>query len=263
VPCDEEDKERLDAILKAQPETVSDFWKQKYEEEAGKYWDMFYKRNDDRFFKDRHYLRFVIGKEIEAKIKSGQNGSTVLLEVGCGAGNALFPILHEYPSLKCYGVDISKRAVSLVQSRSEFKTYQRRCKVWACDVAKSCLPTELEYVDVATLIFVLSAIHPTRIVQALKHVKLKMKKGAILFIRDYGVYDLSQIRFGPGSKLGENLYVRGDGTRTYFFSKEVMKQMLVDADYEVLEIIYHRKTVTNAKKDLEMKRTWIQAKARA
>jgi len=67
-PCDEEDKEHLDSILKSQPESVSEFWKQKYEEDAGKYWDLFYKRNDDKFFKDRHYLRFVIGLEIKAKI---------------------------------------------------------------------------------------------------------------------------------------------------------------------------------------------------
>lgn len=27
-----------------------------YEAHAGRYWDLFYKRNEDRFFKDRHYL---------------------------------------------------------------------------------------------------------------------------------------------------------------------------------------------------------------
>jgi len=184
-----------------------------------------------------------------------------LLEVGCGAGNTLFPVLNEYPSLKCYGVDISKRAIELVQSRSEFRIHQKRCKVWVCDIAYSCLPKEIEPVDIATLIFVLSAIHPKQITQALRNVKMKMKEGGILFIRDYGVYDLSQLRFGPGSKLGENLYVRHDGTRTYFFSKQALKGMLEDAGFKVDEIVYHRKTVVNSKKDLEMKRTWIQAKA--
>lgn len=28
----------------------------KFEEDAGRYWDLFYKRNSDRFFKDRHYF---------------------------------------------------------------------------------------------------------------------------------------------------------------------------------------------------------------
>lgn len=29
---------------------------EKYENEAGKFWDIFYKRNGTKFFKDRHYL---------------------------------------------------------------------------------------------------------------------------------------------------------------------------------------------------------------
>lgn len=28
----------------------------KYEDDAGRYWDLFYKRNSDKFFKDRHYF---------------------------------------------------------------------------------------------------------------------------------------------------------------------------------------------------------------
>uniref|UniRef100_A0A162B9R4 Uncharacterized protein n=1 Tax=Daucus carota subsp. sativus TaxID=79200 RepID=A0A162B9R4_DAUCS len=35
---------------------VPPFWRLKYEREAKKYWDNFYKRHQDRFFKDRHYL---------------------------------------------------------------------------------------------------------------------------------------------------------------------------------------------------------------
>ena len=35
------------------------YWAQRYEDEAARYWDKFYTRNADRFFKDRHYL----GKE--------------------------------------------------------------------------------------------------------------------------------------------------------------------------------------------------------
>lgn len=37
--------------------------------------------------------------------------------------------------------------------------------------------------------------------------------------RDYGLHDHAMLRFKAGSKLGENFYVRQDGTRSYFFSK--------------------------------------------
>lgn len=32
-------------------------WVERYEREAANYWDLFYRRNADRFFKDRHYLQ--------------------------------------------------------------------------------------------------------------------------------------------------------------------------------------------------------------
>jgi hypothetical protein len=44
-----------------------------------------------------------------------------------------------------------------------------------------------------------------------------------VIIRDYGMYDMTQMRFinKRGRKLGENFYMRADGTRTYFFSKGI------------------------------------------
>ena len=72
-------------------------------------------------------------------------------------------------------------------------------------------------VDIASLIFVLSAIHPDKFLQAISGVAAVMKPGGVLVFRDYGLHDMAQIRFGRGNKLADNFYVRQDGTRYMYY----------------------------------------------
>lgn len=47
----------------------------KYENNAGRYWDLFYKRNADKFFKDRHYFDKEFPELLQADL--------TVLEVRC------------------------------------------------------------------------------------------------------------------------------------------------------------------------------------
>ena len=63
--------------LEADTIFVSDFKQTKLELEAKKNWDLFYKRNTTKFFKDRHWTT----REFEELIVTSDNQSTLVLMI--------------------------------------------------------------------------------------------------------------------------------------------------------------------------------------
>ncbi|KAM5279979.1 tRNA N(3)-cytidine methyltransferase METTL8, mitochondrial [Ctenodactylus gundi] len=203
----------------------------KYESEANKYWDTFYKIHKNKFFKNRNWLLrefpeiLPLGKKTEEKVgesswypvktsaascssivPEGRNhyekssgssdghsqagsdcsnadceghkkgllktelfpGSSAtfrILEVGCGAGNSVFPILNTLqnsPESFLYCCDFSLGAVELVKSHLSDGAAQ--CCAFVHDVCDTSLPYPFPdgILDVILLVFVLSSIHPDR-----------------------------------------------------------------------------------------------------
>ncbi|XP_026573578.1 methyltransferase-like protein 6 isoform X2 [Pseudonaja textilis] len=194
---------------------ISDFKQQKLEKEAQKNWDLFYKRNSTNFFKDRHWTTREF-EELKACHKFEDQKLTIL-EAGCGVGNCLFPLLEDL-NMFAYACDFSPRAVEYVKQNPLYDA--KRCKVFLCDLTKDDLVENvpLESVDVVMLIFVLSAIHPEKMHFVLNNIYKVLKPGKYVLFRDYGLHDHAMLRFKSACKLGENFYVRQDGTRSYFFS---------------------------------------------
>ena len=148
---------------------MSQFLQEKLEKDAKKNWDLFYRRNGDRFFKDRHWTLREF-QELESCDKS-----LTILEVGCGAGNFVFPLLQDDSfNHFIYACDFSDEAIKLVHQHPQY--CKAKCKAFVADLTSNIVDKFREAailshpsVDAISLIFVLSAIHPDKMLSCVKN----------------------------------------------------------------------------------------------
>ncbi|KAI0810705.1 methyltransferase [Xylaria sp. FL0064] len=281
------------AMQRASP--VSDFEKNRFNSDPAKFWNLFYKNNTSNFFKNRKWLQqeFPVLKTVTAE----DAGPKIVLEVGAGAGNTAFPILahNKNPKLKVHACDFSKKAVEVMRSHAEYNTEMMQADVW--DVASEELPPGVEEntADVVLMIFIFSALSPLQWEQAVRNIHRVLKPGGQVCFRDYGRGDLAQVRFKKGRYLEENFYIRGDGTRVYFFEKDELARIwrgIFEKDtpasenqdgtnestpdvaqepsaakeesqlFEIEELGVDRRMLVNRAKKLKMYRCWMQGRFR-
>uniref|UniRef100_A0A182QAC7 Methyltransferase-like protein n=1 Tax=Anopheles farauti TaxID=69004 RepID=A0A182QAC7_9DIPT len=256
---------------------VTPFQALKLEQDARKHWDLFYKRNETRFFKDRHWTTREFSELLSGEATTGNGSFTVaedpqvaestqkntktMLEVGCGVGNLIFPLIEDgHRDYFIYACDLSPRAVELVCKHNLYD--ERYMKAFPCDITSDDVFRTLatDSLDIVTLIFVLSAIHPEKFHATLLSIFRLLKPGGVVLFRDYGLYDMAQLRFKPGHKIAENFYMRQDGTRSYYFAETEVSELFQKAGFTIEVNSYiHRRTI-NPKEKIDVPRIFVQGK---
>nr|XP_013118714.1 unnamed protein product [Stomoxys calcitrans] len=246
---------------------IPEFKANQLENQAQKHWDLFYKRNETRFFKDRRWTTREFQELIQdhPTLPSDSNECRKLLEVGCGVGNFVYPLMEELEALGqtnnyFYACDFSPRAVEFVRSNPKYN--EDRIKAFQCDITTDTIhhhiPTQT--IDIISMIFVLSAITPTKFEVVIKNLHRLLKPGGIVLFRDYGRYDMAQLRFKSGHKIAENFYMRQDGTRSYYFAEIELRKLFQENGFEVISNSYvHRRTL-NVKEGIDVPRIFLQGK---
>ena len=263
-------------------------------------WNRFYSNNSSNFFKDRKWLfqEFPILERAtgNAEDSSPQNAVRIL-EVGAGAGNTAFPMLavNKNPGLHIHAVDFSEKAIDVIKTHPSYDARHLSAEVWDLVAANedggASLPADVPAgsIDIVIMIFVFSALEPAQWRQALSNVWAALRPGGEVLFRDYGRGDLAQVRFKKGKWMGDNFYVRGDGTRVYFFeeaeleaiwsksnkisssnpgSEEVSDRINDpmreerDPRFEIVNLATDRRMLVNRQRKLKMYRCWMQGQFR-
>uniref|UniRef100_A0A7N8WZ63 tRNA N(3)-cytidine methyltransferase n=1 Tax=Mastacembelus armatus TaxID=205130 RepID=A0A7N8WZ63_9TELE len=197
-------------------------------------------RNTDSCQKPCEGAALENNKTTQTPTFPGQDAPFRILEVGCGVGNSVFPIVNSIKETNAflYCCDFSPRAIQLVKDHPDYD--DSLCHAFVHDICKesTSFPFPPQSLDVILAIFVLSSIHPQRIQGVVNQLSTYLKHGGIFLFRDYGRYDLSQLRF----------------------KKEEVHDLFFKAGLEEIQNLEDKRLQVNRGKKVAMHRVWMQSK---
>lgn len=185
-----------------------------------------------------------------------------VLEVGCGTGSSIYPLLSIRDDSHVYACDFAASAVDLVKRNPGYAS--GRVTGFTADITKDALESNvpLESIDTCLMIFVLSAIKPVDMVAAVGNVNRVLKQGGIVCFRDYCSGDLAQMRMGQVGKqqmIEKHFYARGDGTLAYYFEESMLEKVFQQACFEKVYCSVIERTEVNRKSGVPRNRKYLQA----
>lgn len=177
----------------------------------------------------------------------------------------MLPLININPNIKITGIDYAKTAIKLLNENDLIKN-NNNYNAYVIDITNindinKLLKKNSKKFDCILMLFVLSALNPKTMENAVNNlIKLLKPNGFILF-RDYAINDLAQTRFKYVNRISHNFYQRNDQTYSYFFSIESIKELFINQQNNLLNIVdlnYKKMIVVNKSLNKKMKRVFIE-----
>ncbi|CAN4126325.1 unnamed protein product [Withania somnifera] len=225
-------------------------------------WNNFHTRHSTgKFFKERRYLL----KEFPELASSGK--CSTVLEIGCGNGSTALAILRGNKSISLYACDCSKEALDRAKENIEAANINlaiERFYPFQCDFSVSGFPNWLVCTSCCENFpqkqNMCSSVPLHRMSRAITECFFVLKPGGLLLFRDYGLYDMTMLRFEPEQRVGYREYMRSDGTRSYFFCLDNVRDLFCGTGFTELELEYCCVQSVNRRNGKIMRRVWIHGK---
>ena len=216
-------------------------------------WDQFFATNSKGSYKPRNYI-------YEEFFEHLQVPAQYFVEVGCGVGDTLYPLMNRLPGLSSgeyeyLATDFAENALETLRLHPLYDNGLRiRTACWDITLPfpTASIPPRT---DVVLCIFALSALKPAEHIQAMFHMKQLLTTNGKILLRDYGIYDHTYFRHT--TRLEENCFMRKDRTIAYYFTLAYIETLAAQVGLEVMELSYCSVYSRNRKLGTTMRRNFI------
>ena len=204
-----------------------------------------------RFFRERRYLMH--------QFPQLRTGGLRVLEVGCGSGGSVLPVLRGNATAHVTASDPSATAVAITRRLADESGHGERCATHVaaadCDVGRP------ESFDAALLVFTLSALATDAAQRALvRALAAALRPGGSVLFRDYGLYDVRMLKDAERSaRLPDGSFLRAGGTVRRYFALDEVRSLADDVGLCVDEARYCCISLPNRKRGTTMERVFVHA----